>query len=102
MTRHQVTVDGYTYEGHWYWRRRKGEWSHLIVTGPLEYKRPTSGTYGRYDGEWMDGPTGERIPGAVLMFAAAAASLAGIVAAIRHHRAWQARMRQYGALRAHR
>ena len=45
---------------------------------------------------------GARIPGAVLMFAAAAASLAGIVAAIRHHRAWQARMRQYGALRAHR
>lgn len=39
---------------------------------------------------------GARIPAAVLMFAAAAASVAGIVVAIRCHRAWQRGMRGLG------
>lgn len=57
MTTRTVEVDGFTYEGRW-WRDRNGRYTSLIVTGPLEYKRPTRGSYGRYDGEWMDGPTG--------------------------------------------
>ena len=57
MAARTVVVDGFTYEGRWL-RYRDGRWGHLHVRGPLEYRRPTSGSYGRHDGEWTDGPTG--------------------------------------------